>query len=151
MAKSIRTEIIISASSDKVWNIFTKFEDYPKWNPFITSLEGVVESGSKITVKIHPPKGKEMIFKPTITEKIRYKKLCWKGKVLFRGLFDGEHKFELIDNSDNTVTFVQSEKFTGIFSSIFSVDKTKEGFILMNKKLKELSEQKPNLCYKHYL
>ncbi|MDD4593078.1 MAG: SRPBCC domain-containing protein, partial [Parabacteroides sp.] len=140
MAKSIRTEIIISASPEKVWGILTKFENYPAWNPFIISLEGVVEQGNKITVTIHPPKGKGMIFKPTIIEYVKYKKLSWLGSVLFRGIFDGEHIFELIDNSNGTVTFIQSENFTGIFSSMLNLDNTKDGFILMNNKLKELSE-----------
>jgi len=63
---------------------------------------------------------------------------------LFPGLFDGEHKFELIDNNNGTTTFVQSEKFTGILVPLFRkmLDvNTRNGFSLMNEKLKELAER----------
>ncbi|MDY9920045.1 MAG: SRPBCC family protein [Proteiniphilum sp.] len=46
MAKEIRTEIIIRATSEKIWDILTDFENYPNWNPFITFIKGKVEEGS---------------------------------------------------------------------------------------------------------
>ena len=141
MAKEIRTEIIIQATPEKVWTILTDFENYPHWNSFITSVKGQVEQGKKIEIRIEPPNGKGMTFTPTVIAKKENKELRWLGKVLFGGLFDGEHKFELIDNGNGTVTFIQSEKFTGIFVWMFNPEKTRQGFTEMNKKLKELSEQ----------
>jgi len=141
MAKEIRTETMIRATPEKVWAILNDFENYPRWNPFITSLKGHVEPGNKIEIRIEPPNGKGMTFRPTILTKIKNKELSWLGKVLWGGLFDGEHKFELIENGNGTTTFIQSEKFRGIFVWLFRPEKTQEGFIAMNKKLKELSEQ----------
>ena len=34
MAKEIKTEILINAIPEKVWSIFTNFDNYPNWNPF---------------------------------------------------------------------------------------------------------------------
>jgi len=141
MAKEIRTEINIRTTPEKIWTILTDFEKYPQWNPFITSIKGQVEQGNKIQVRIEPPNGKGMTFNPTVITKDKNKELRWLGKLLFSGLFDGEHKFELIDNGNGTVTFRQSEKFTGIFVWMFNPEKTRQGFTEMNKKLKELSEQ----------
>ncbi len=63
--------------------------------------------------------------------------------LIFPGLFDGEHKFELIDNGDGTTLFRQSEKFGGIlvpfFNKMLDVN-TVNGFNQMNQKLKELAE-----------
>jgi hypothetical protein len=73
------------------------------------------------------------------------KEFRWIGHLLFSGLFDGEHKFELIDNRNGTTTFRQSEKFGGILVPLFKKmldENTLNGFNLMNKKLKELAEQK---------
>jgi len=42
------------------------------------------------------------------------KKFRWLGHLLFAGLFDSKHKFELIDNNNGTTTFIQSESFKGI-------------------------------------
>ncbi len=141
MAKTIKTEIIIQATPEKVWTILTDFEKYPQWNPFVTSVKGQVEQGNKIQIRIEPPNGSGMTFKPTVITKNENRELRWSGKFLFSGLFDGEHKFELIENGNGTVTFVQSEKFTGILVGLFNPQKTQQGFMEMNKKLKDLSEQ----------
>lgn len=141
MAKEIRTEIIIRAKREKVWAILTDFENYPNWNPFITFIQGKAEEGSQITVRIAPPGGKAMTFKPTIITRKENQELKWLGTVLFKGLFDGEHRFELKDNADGTVTFVQNEQFRGIFTGLFNPEKTIKGFNEMNNKLKELAEK----------
>lgn len=142
MAKELKTEIVIHSSPEKIWKILTDFENYPNWNPFITYIKGNLEKGNKIVVNINPPNGSKMVFKPTILTKIENKELVWQGKVLFRGLFDGTHKFELIDNKNGTTTFIQSEKFNGIFVGLFNPQKTQNGFNEMNKRLKELAENK---------
>lgn len=141
MAKEIKTEIVIQATPEKIWSILTDFENYPNWNPFISNIKGSVAMGNKIKISIHPPGGKKMTFKPNVITKIDKKELSWRGKLLVGGLFDGEHKFELIDNKNGTVTFIQSEKFEGLFVGVFSLKKTEDGFNQMNEKLKELVER----------
>lgn len=141
MAKEIKTSIVIQATPEKIWTILTDFDNYPNWNPFITYVNGIVEKGSKITVNIVPSGSKGMTFKPMVISRIENRGLIWKGRVLFNGLFDGMHKFELVDNGNGTTTFIQSEFFTGIFVVFFNTKKTKEGFEKMNVKLKELAER----------
>ncbi len=145
MAKEIKTEILIHATPEKVWSILTNFENYPNWNPFIKSIEGDVRVGNKITARIEPPEAKGMTFKPKILTLETNKELSWLGHFVFAGLFDGEHKFELIDNGNGTTTFKQSENFKGILVPLFKElleTNTKKGFEEMNRKLKELAEQK---------
>jgi hypothetical protein len=145
MAKEIKTEICINATPEKVWTILINFDNYPNWNPFIKSIKGEVKIGEKIKVRIEPPEAKGMTFKPRILVFETNKELRWIGHLLFVGLFDGEHKFELIDNGDGTTIFRQSEKFKGILVPLFRKqldNNTKRGFEAMNKKLKELAELK---------
>ena len=145
MATEIKTEIIINATTGRVWTILTNFDNYPNWNPFIKSIKGDVKVGNKITARIEPPEAKGMTFKPKILCYETNKELRWLGHLLFVGLFDGEHKFELIDNGDGTTTFRQSEKFKGVLVPLFKKQletNTKNGFVAMNMKLKELAEQK---------
>ena len=143
MKLEISTTIEITATYDKVWAILTDFEKYPHWNPFIKSITGNVTVGKTITAMIEPPKSNAMTFKPKILTYIKNRELSWLGHLIFPGLFDGKHKFELIENLDNTTTFIQSEQFSGILVFLFQKklnNNTKKGFILMNEKLKELAE-----------
>jgi hypothetical protein len=145
MAKEIKTEVLINATSDKVWTVFTNFDNYPQWNPFIKSIIGQVLVGKVIIVQLEPPGAKGMTFKPKVLTFEPNKELRWLGHLLFPGLFDGEHKFELIVNGDGTTTFRQSERFKGILVPLFKKmldENTLNGFDLMNQKLKELVEQK---------
>jgi len=142
MAKEIKTEIVINASPDKVWAILKDFDNYLNWNPFIKSIKGEVKVGNKITVRIEPPNAKGMTFKPKVLAYETNKELRWIGHLLFSGLFDGEHKFELTDNGNGTTTFRQSEKFKGIFVGLLNLENTKKGFEAMNENLKELAERK---------
>ena len=144
MAQQIKTEILIHTTPEKVWSILTNFDNYPNWNPFIKSVKGEVKVGNKITVRIEPPEAKGMTFKPKVLTFETNKELKWLGRLLFTGIFDGEHKFELIDNRDGTTTFRQNEMFKGMLVPIFKKqldNNTKKGFEEMNKKLKEIAEQ----------
>jgi hypothetical protein len=144
-AKEIKTEILINASPEKVWAIFSDFNNYPNWNPFIKLLSGEVKVGNKINVTIQPNNSKPMTFKPKVLVFEVNKEFRWRGRLLFGGLFDGRHQFELIDNGNGTTTFKQSEVFKGILMPFFSKKKmgnTRKGYEAMNQKLKESAEQK---------
>lgn len=144
MAIEIKTEIVINASTKRIWEILTDFENYPNWNPFIKSITGKVKVGNKITARIEPPEASGMTFKPTVLAYEHEKELRWIGTLLFKGLFDGEHQFKLIANTNGTTTFKQSEKFKGILVPLFKKqlnNNTKRGFEAMNLKLKQLAEQ----------
>ncbi len=82
-----------------------------------------------------------MTFKPLILKYEKNKEFRWIGKLLFKGIFDGEHYFKIVGNSNGTTTFIHGEKFSGLLVSLFSktLDKTKSGFELMNESLKRES------------
>ncbi len=146
MAKEISTEIKINASKEKIWQILTDFEQYSAWNPFIKQINGNVSVNEKITVKIQPPEAKEMTFKPKVLSYKKNQEFSWKGRLLLPGIFDGEHKFQLRDNLDGTTTFIHSEVFKGILVPFLKKNldvNTRNGFVLMNEKLKELAEKQP--------
>lgn len=141
----IKKEALINATPEKVWSILTDFESYPAWNPFIKSVEGQAKVGTKLTVTIMQSADKGTTFKPKVLTVVPAKELSWLGRLLLPGIFDGEHKFELINNRNGTTTFRQSEKFSGILVPLFKKqleNNTATGFEGMNKKLKELAEKK---------
>ena len=139
MTKHIKTTIRIHADKDSIWQILTDFDRYPEWNPFINELSGEVKVGNQIMVKLQG-----MTFKPLVLAFTKNKEFRWLGHLLFKGLFDGEHKFYLTDMGDGTTLFEQSESFKGILVRLFAkrLDKdTKSGFEQMNMALKDIAEK----------
>ena len=141
--KQISTEIEINAPIETVWTILTDFDKYPEWNPFIKSVEGEVKEGLVFKVKLQQPGSKPMLFKPKCIKLEKNKEFRWLGHLLFPGIFDGEHIFQLESLDTNKTKFTQSEHFKGLLVPLFwgQLDtKTRKGFELMNEKLKELAE-----------
>lgn len=141
MKKEITTSIVIHASVEQVWSALTDFANYPNWNSFITSISGHVKEGSRINVRIQPPQSKPMTFKPVVLSYLAHKELRWKGKLLVGGLFDGEHIFELSENTAGTTLFIQRELFSGILVGMMNLENTRKGFEAMNRQLKALVEK----------
>lgn len=144
MAKEIKTQILINASAHKVWEILTDFNAYGKWNPFIKSIEGDVAEGNRIKVTLAQANGNKMIFRPRVLQYTPVQTFRWIGRLWFKGLFDGEHGFELSDHDNGTTTFVQREVFKGLLvpflSRMLDTD-TRMSFERMNESLKQRSEE----------
>jgi len=140
---SVETKIEIQASAERVWKLLTEFTSYPRWNPFVRSIEGELIVGQNLSVFIQPPGSSGMRFRPTLLALAPTRELRWKGKLLLPGLFDGEHYFKLEAAPSGGVLFHQGEKFTGLLVPLFrkSLDgATKQGFIAMNEALKREAE-----------
>lgn len=138
MKHQLHTEIHIKADVKTVWSIFTDFNNYPNWNPFIKSIEGTIKVGEKFQAEIG-----DFRFKPTTKIYEEERELTWLGRLLMPGIFDGQHSFVFTKNSDGTTTLVQSESFSGILVPFMKKklnSEVKEGFKAMNEQLKELAE-----------
>ncbi|MHA2272851.1 MAG: SRPBCC family protein [Candidatus Hodarchaeales archaeon] len=113
MPRELRTEIMINASAEKVWNQLMDFESYPDWNPYVKAISGDQEEGAKLEVDLQPNGGRGMIIKPKITEIQPNERFAWKGKFFVPRLFDGEHIFEIESISEDQVRFIHREEFRG--------------------------------------
>ena len=140
----LETQIEIAVPVERVWSLLIDFPSYPRWNPFIRSIEGTVEVGQPLKVFIQPPGASGMRFRPTVLAVQPNSELRWKGKFLLPGLFDGEHYFKLEAKPGGGLTFRQGETFSGILVLLFrrSLDgATKQGFVAMNEALKREAEK----------
>lgn len=119
------------------------FERYPEWNPFITSISGEPKVGAKLKVTIKPTGSSGMSFSPTVLVADENREFRWFGKLLIRGLFDGDHSYLIEPVSENTVKFTHAETYKGILVPLFggTLDGTDKGFALMNKALKDRAEK----------
>lgn len=140
---NIDTRITINASASHVWATLMDFKSYSSWNPFIQKIQGDQKVGGQLEVHLFPELGKKMIFKPKVLINKECSQFQWLGKLILPGVFDGKHNFEIVDNKNGTVTFIQSEEFKGLLVPLMKKKleaETKSDFIRMNQALKKRCE-----------
>jgi hypothetical protein len=145
MTKEIKTNIHIQARPAQVWAILLDFDQYPAWNPFILSAQGQAQEGTTLRIRVQPVGSRAMSFSPRVLVCAPPRHFRWKGQLLWPGIFDGEHVFELSENPDGSTTFYHSEQLSGWLVGLFDTSNTQAGFEAMNQALKERSEKKTGL------
>jgi hypothetical protein len=144
MALTVRTEIEIDAPAARVWDVLTDFDAFPRWNPFIRRIDGVASERMRLSVKIQPPGGRAMTFRPTVLRVEDGRLLSWRGRTIIPGLFDGEHIFELEPLGHDRTRFVHAENFRGLLVPLLARTlrtNTRAGFERMNAALKARAER----------
>ena len=139
LLRSISSTVDLDATPERVWSVLTDTAAYGAWNPFITQLDGTLQVGNKIHVRIAPPGRKPMMFHPVVTDADAGHKLAWLGRLLIPGLFDGAHSFTLEPLADGRTRFVQSENFSGVLVWFARglLTNTAAGFDAMNEALRQ--------------
>jgi hypothetical protein len=143
MAFALRTEIEIAAPADRIWSILTDFAAYPSWNPFVVSISGALQLQERLVVKMRPPGGSAMTFKPHVSKLSPGSAFAWRGSLPIPGLFGGEHSFELSALGPDKVRLVHSEQFSGVLVPLLQKSlngATRKGFEAMNEALKARAE-----------
>lgn len=139
--KNLQTEIIINATPEKVWNILMDFAKYPEWNPFVKEITGSQQVGGQLKVTLKNGKGTS-VFTPTVVSNETANVFEWLGSIPL-GLFKGKHRFAIEKISETQVKFIHSEQFSGLLAGLIMSqigETTRNGFIAMNKALKERAE-----------
>jgi hypothetical protein len=140
--KSISVVTDITAPAETVWAELCTVSKYPEWNPFITAFDGALAVGSRPTIRIAPPGGRAMTFRPTITRVDDRRHLEWLGRVVLPGIFDGRHSFHLEALPDDRTRLTQTEEFSGLLVALTGnvVERTRAGFAAMNQALGRRAE-----------
>jgi hypothetical protein len=138
--KSLKTEIILAATPEQIWQTLIDFNRYKNWNPFIVDSKGEAKAGNRLenTIRL---KNKEQKFTPKLTQVKPKEYLEWVGHLWVPGLFDGRHYFKIETLEDGKCKLIHGEHFSGILSGlIFKLIKedTLEGFKRMNEALNAL-------------
>lgn len=140
--KSISVITDIAAPVETVWAELCTVSKYPEWNPFITTFDGALAVGSRPSIRIAPPGGRAMTFRPTITRMDDRRHLEWLGRVVLPGIFDGRHSFHLEALPDGRTRLTQSEQFSGLLVALTGtvLERTRAGFTAMNQALRLRAE-----------
>jgi hypothetical protein len=134
--RTVRTEIMIKRTPNAVWQILTATGDYSAWNPMIDNIVGDLREGNVIEVD------EGMVFHPIVLTVHANQELRWKGYVWTPGVFDGDHRFILEAQGENT-RLIQTETFSGVLAGQLMrgiIDETVAAMQEMNFALKVRAE-----------
>lgn len=139
--KTIETTETIDAPPERVWQVLTDLDSYAEWNPFIIEGSGRVAVGEKLKLRMQPPGGRAMTFRPLVLESDPDRELRWRGRLLVPGIFDGEHWFRLTPDGEGT-RLEHGEAFTGLLPRFMGkvLKQSEAGFIELNTALKRRAE-----------
>jgi hypothetical protein len=136
--RELRTEIELDATPEEVWAVLVDLPTHAAWNPFITSIEGELRPGARLTVRMRPEGGRATTFRPRVVAVEAPHELRWLGHLVVPRIFDGEHRFRIEEVRPGRVRFVQSERFRGALVPVLwrrLEDGTAKGFRAMNEAL----------------
>ena len=103
------TRTTIEAAPDHVWRILTDLPAWTTWNTTVTSTEGTVALGNKVTVAVTANPGRAFAVK--VAELAPPTRMVWRGGMPL-GLFTGTRTYTLSPDGDATV-FEMTEVYAG--------------------------------------
>ena len=141
LTRILESWIDINVPVSIVWDALNDVESWEKWNSFIPKVEGKLEVGNTMKIKVVSPGMKAMIFEPTVYEIEKYKRISWGGGFLLF-VYKGIHEFILEEIDANTTRFKQIEKFQGpiVLLMKLMIQKTAIGYLNMNEEFKNFLE-----------
>jgi hypothetical protein len=143
--KEVRTEVVLDASPERVWQVFTDLPSFRSWNPFIKEAEGELKVGAKLRLYLQPPGGKGMEFRPEVLSVVECKEVSWRGHIPV--VFNGQHKFTIERIGEEATRFTQRSTFSGLATKFFGADfleGMRRGFDAMEIAMSERVEQAPS-------
>lgn len=144
--RNLHTEIHIDAPGSAVWETLTDFDSYPDWNPFVRRIRGDLVVGRKLDVVLRQdPNRPPLRIKPEVTVCRPGRAFAWRGALVVKSVFVGEHRFEVEEVSASETRFAQAEEFDGYLVPLIWTmldTKTRLAFETMNRALKIETERR---------
>ena len=105
--RSVRVDVGIDATPEKIWSLLTNVSDAPRWNSTITQIDGRVALGEQLKIKV-PISTRTFSVKVDMFEPHRC--LVWSdGNAVFRGV----RTYTLTPKGSGSTAFSMEEVFTG--------------------------------------
>ena len=105
--QSVRVDVDINAMPEKIWSLLTNAADAPRWNSTITQIDGRVELGEQLKIKV-PISTRTFNVKVDVFDP--HRRVVWSdGNAVFRGV----RTHTLTPKGDGSTAFSMEEVFTG--------------------------------------
>jgi len=137
--QTIRAEVSIRASPEAVWKALVVSPAIP-----IEIRNAICDRkiGQNLSVPMRSG-GRSVTLTVRVLTADPPRQIRWKGYVWIRGLFDGEHSFEIRADTGGITKLVQHETFSGLLLPFLGkmVRDTKQEFERMNAAIRDAAEQ----------
>lgn len=117
MAQSCSVRRTIGASPQRVWEVLSDAEGYPRWNPAVISLNGRIADGEKI--KLVSTVNPKRTFSLTVGDVEPSRGMVWSDGMPL-GLFRGVRTFSLRSLGEQQTEFSMREEYSGALASLIA-------------------------------
>ncbi|MFO0748400.1 MAG: SRPBCC domain-containing protein [Myxococcota bacterium] len=100
----------IRATPAAIWQRLTNARELPSWNSTITSIEGDIAAGQRLTIQVPLAPGRK--FRPRVVELEAERRMVWSDGMA--PMFKGQRTFTLTPRADGTTEFAMVEVFKGV-------------------------------------
>jgi hypothetical protein len=136
----LHATIEIDAPAERVWQVLSDCEDYPRWNPFIRYATGELAMGAPLEVHMSLQDGRIRKLTAQVVNFQPGREFRWMGRLGKPHVFDIEHALLVEPLDEGSVRFTQRMDFRGVLVPflIGRIEKRlQRGLTEMNQALKE--------------
>ncbi len=131
--KSVRTELVIEANPQQIWEVLMNEEGYKKWNGVLVPIKGEIEQGNKLTYKLVQPDGGSIEIGMTVAKLIPLKLLNQRGGI--PGIFTYDHRY-ILEPVGNTTKVTIHEDFKGLVVLFWDTGWVQQAYTDLNESLR---------------
>lgn len=144
----VQAETEIHAPAAVVWAVLTDMEAYDAWNTMLHYRGGALAEGGTIQLRLSLPNGPSYNFAPRVIALEPERRFTWRATTGLRGIFDGEHSFELSPLASGRTSLRNRERYSGLLAPLFQrlpmMRDAPAGFVAMNEEIRARAEALSN-------
>ncbi len=113
--RAIRTETVVDAPAEAVWDVLTDFPRYPEWNPFLVRVETRLVPGAPVAMTVRLGR-RDVPLDARMLAVLPGQEFRWAGPIArWKGVvFRGEHFFGVAPEGPGSCRFLHGEDFGGL-------------------------------------
>lgn len=140
----IQAETEIDAPTAVVWAVLTDLSAYRVWSTMLHYRGGTLSDGGTVQLRLELPNGLSYDFAPQVIALQPERRFAWRAITGVRGIFDGEHSFELAPLAGGRTQLFNREVYSGLLSPLFQrlpmMRDAPAGFMAMNQEIRARAE-----------
>ncbi len=137
-----RSEILIEASPERVWEVLVDLPRYGDWNPFTVAVRSPLEVGTDVDMEVLL-NGRLHRQRETVRVVQPHRCLSWGMQLGPRWLLRAERQQTLASEGDSSTRYVTEDRIEGWLAPVVDVlyaETLQEGFAAMAAALKQRVE-----------